>query len=137
MRIFKYPRFNRFAGKEGITDAELREMVNQLEAEQADADLGGGVYKVRAARFGEGKAGGYRVIVYFRNKFRTFFVYGFAKSDRDNIDEGELKAFRVDAKDQFALTDDQIRVRLKNEPLSKSFRRSDYEIQKRHFGNDP
>ena len=117
MRVFKYPRFNRFAGKEGITDTELQEMVNQLEVKQADADLGGGVYKVRLARSGEGKSGGYRVIVYFKDKFRTFFVYGFTKSDRDNIDEKELKAFKVDAKDQFALTDKQIGIRLKNGTL--------------------
>jgi hypothetical protein len=41
VRIFKYPRFNRFAAKEGITDTELRGMVDRLEAGQADADLGG------------------------------------------------------------------------------------------------
>ena len=110
VRIFKYPRFNRFAGKEGITDTELREIVCQLESGQADADLGGGVYKVRLARPGEGKSGGYRIIVYFRNEFRTFFVYGFAKADRDNIDEGELRAFKIDAKEDFALTDEQIKA---------------------------
>jgi hypothetical protein len=44
MRVFKNTWFTRFAGKEGITDGELREAVNQLEAGQADADLGGGVY---------------------------------------------------------------------------------------------
>ena len=92
-------------------------MVKQLEARQADADLGCGVYKVRLARPGEGKSGGYRVVVYFRNKFRTFFVYGFTKSDRDNIDEKELRAFKVDAKDQFALTEEQIKVRLENGTL--------------------
>jgi hypothetical protein len=117
VRIFKYPRFNRFVGKEGITDAELQEMVKQLEAEQADADLGGNVYKVRIARHGKGKAGGYRIIVYFKNEFRTFFVYGFTKSDRKNIDERELRAFKSDAKDQFALTDEQIATRLKNGTL--------------------
>ncbi|WP_461256840.1 type II toxin-antitoxin system RelE/ParE family toxin [Treponema sp. R80B11-R83G3] len=87
-----------------------------MEAGQAD-DLGGNVYKVRVARPGKGKTGGYRVIVYFRNKFRTFFVYGFAKSDRGNIDERELRAFKVDAKDQFALTDEQINARLKKGTL--------------------
>ena len=40
-RVFKYPRFSRFASKEGITDHELLEVVDQLEAEQADANLGG------------------------------------------------------------------------------------------------
>jgi hypothetical protein len=50
VRVFKYPRFSRFADKEGITDKELLEIVNQLEAKQADANLGGEVYKVRVAR---------------------------------------------------------------------------------------
>ena len=35
--------FARFADKEGLTNTELREIVNRLEAGQADADLGGGV----------------------------------------------------------------------------------------------
>ena len=47
---------------------------------------------MRVARPGEGKSGGYRVIVFFRSEEQTFFVYGFAKSNRDNIDRGELLA---------------------------------------------
>jgi hypothetical protein len=110
VRVFKYTRFSRFADKEGITDNELREIVGQLEAKQADANLGGDVYKVRVARQGEGKSGGHRVIVYFRNEFRTFFVYGFSKSDRDNISEKELRAFKDDAKEDFELTDVEIKT---------------------------
>jgi len=110
VRVFKYIRFNRFASKEGITDNELLEIVNQLEAGQVDANLGGDVYKVRVARQGEGKSGGHRVIVYFRNEFRTFFAYGFSKSDRDNISEKELKAFKDDAKEDFDLTDAEIKA---------------------------
>ncbi|MCL2042979.1 MAG: type II toxin-antitoxin system RelE/ParE family toxin [Treponema sp.] len=117
MRVFKYTGFSRFAKKEGITDAELINIISQLEDDQADANLGGDVYKVRLARAGKGKSGGHRVIVYFKNEFRTFFVYGFSKSDKDNIDESELKAFKVDAKDQFTLTDEQIRARLKKRTL--------------------
>ena len=67
MRIFKNTWFTRLADKEGITDGELKELVNQLEVGQAEADLGSGVYKVRLARSGEGKSGGYRLIVFFRN----------------------------------------------------------------------
>jgi hypothetical protein len=95
----------------------LRETVNQLEAGQAEADLGGGVYKVRVARSGEGKSGGYRVIVYFKSEERTFFIYGFAKSDRGNIDQGELLAFKKRAKIALSLTDDQIRTQLRNGDL--------------------
>ena len=45
VRIFKTTWFARFADKEDITDGELRELVNQLEMGQADADLGGGSMK--------------------------------------------------------------------------------------------
>jgi hypothetical protein len=113
-RVFKYTRFSRFASKEGITDHELLKAVDQLEAEQADANLGGDVYKVRIARPGEGKSGGHRVIVYFRNEFRTFFSYGFSKNDRGNISEKELKAFKKDAKKRLSFTDVQIEEHLRN-----------------------
>ena len=91
MRIFKNTWFERFAEKEGIADDSLKDVVDQLETDQADANLGGGVYKVRIARPGEGKSGGYRAIVFFRSRERTFFTYAFAKSDRGNIDRGELR----------------------------------------------
>ena len=96
-------------------------MVKQLEAGQPDADLGGDVYKMRIARSGEGKSGGYRVVVFFRSEDRTFFVYGFAKSDRSNIDKGELRIFKDDAKDDFSLTDEQIRDRIRKGTLIEVF----------------
>ena len=114
MRIFKSTWFARFADKEGITDYELKEAVNLLEAGLPDADLGGDVYKLRLARPGEGKAGSYRVIVFFRSKRRTFYVYGFAKAKRGNITEKELKIYKKDAKVDFSLTDEQINNYLKN-----------------------
>ena len=90
MRIFKYARFSRFARKEGINDDELLNIVDQLEAGQPDANLGGGVFKMRMARSGEGKAGGYRVIIFFKSGERTFYVQGYAKSDMANVSKKEL-----------------------------------------------
>ncbi|MDR2177007.1 MAG: type II toxin-antitoxin system RelE/ParE family toxin [Treponema sp.] len=113
MRIFKNTWFTRFARKEGIEDSELKAIVNDvLEAGQAEAGLGGGVYKVRVARSGEGKSGGYRVIVFFKSQFRTFFVYGFEKSVRANINQAEERGFKRDAKDDFSLTDVEISARI-------------------------
>ena len=113
VRVFKNTWFNRFADKEGITDEELTEAANLLEAGKADADLGGGVFKMRVARPGEGKSGGYRIIVFFRSEERTFFVYGFAKSDRDNISKRELKIYKKRAKEALSYTDDQMGDRLR------------------------
>jgi hypothetical protein len=113
MRIFRNQWFTRFAAKEGITDGELKDMVNQLEAGQADADLGGGVYKVRVARSGAGKSGGYRLIVFFRSGERTFYVYGFPKSARDNISNNQLRDFKATAKIALALPEKQLTEALK------------------------
>jgi hypothetical protein len=109
VRIFKVSWFTRFASKEGISDSELRDIVNNvLETGQADADLGSGVYKMRIARSGEGKSGGYRAVVLFRSGTLTFYVYGFAKSDRGNISRKELTQFRETARDWLSLTDEQL-----------------------------
>jgi len=114
VRIFKVSRFSRLAEKAGIADYELKDIVeNVLEAGIADADLGGGVYKVRVARPGEGKSGGFRIIVFFKSKKRTFFHYIFAKSVRANISKKELKWFKELAHDAFSMTDEQIELRLK------------------------
>ena len=117
MRIFKNAWFARFADKEGITDDDLKEATNLLETGRqlvgAAVDLGGGVFKVRLARPGEGKSGGYRVIVFFRSEQRTFFVYGFAKSKRRNIGRGELMNYKKRAKIAFKLTDEEIRGHLR------------------------
>jgi hypothetical protein len=114
VRLFKNTWFTRFAKKEGITNTELREMVNQLEAGQADADLGGGVYKMRVARSDEGKSGGFRVIVFFKSEGRTFFVYGFAKSDIDNINEKQLRNLKLAAKTIFKYSEKELDERVKN-----------------------
>jgi len=118
VRIFKNPWFTKFASKDGIQDNELKDIVkNILEKGQADADLGGGVYKVRVARQGEGKSGGFRVLVFFRIGERTFFRYAFAKSAQGNISQKELKTMKRQAKAFFAQTEEQIAKQIANETL--------------------
>ena len=50
--------------------------------------------KQRVARKGQGRRGGYRTLMAFSAKVRTVFVYGFAKSERDNIGPDELDFWR-------------------------------------------
>jgi hypothetical protein len=94
MRVFKNAWFQRFARRQCITDQALLEAIRRAEQGLIDADLGGGVIKQRVARQRQGKSGGFRTIVLYRAADRAFFVYGFAKSDRENIDGGEKAAFR-------------------------------------------
>jgi len=53
------------------------------------------VIKQRIARSGAGKSGGFRTSILFRAKAPAFFVHGFAKNERDNIDDKELAAFKM------------------------------------------
>ncbi len=113
MRIFRSRWFQRFSRKEGIADAALREAVARAEKGQIDADLGGEVIKQRIARPGHGRSKGYRAIILFRRGAKAFFVYGFAKSRRANIDDEEEEQFREAAKHVLALTDQQLAELLK------------------------
>lgn len=90
MRIFKTKVFARFARREGIMDRALCEAAQRAERGLVDADLGGGVIKQRIPRAGQGRSGGYRTLLAFRSKERAIFLYGFAKSERDNIKDDEL-----------------------------------------------
>jgi len=108
VRSFKNTWFNRFTKKENINDDELLNITDQLEAGQPDANLGGGVFKMKIARPGEGKSEGYRVIVFFKSGERTFFVHGFAKSDIANISKKELTRAKKQAKTLFSMTDTEI-----------------------------
>ena len=113
MRVFKSRWFQRFAGKEGIADTALREAAARADKGQIDADLGGEVIKQRIARQGQGRSSGYRTIILFRRGTKAFFVYGFPKSQRANIDADELKQFREAAKHILALTERQLAELLK------------------------
>ena len=107
-RVFKTRWFQRFARRDEIRDAVLLDAVARAEKGQIDADLGGGVIKQRIARPGQGKSGGYRTIILFKKGQRAVFIYGFAKSERDNIDADEEKQFKEAARHVLRLTDKQI-----------------------------
>jgi hypothetical protein len=95
VQILKTKGLVRFARRERIADTSLREAIERAEGGLIDADLGGGLIKQRLARPGQGRSGGFRVIVAYRAKGRAVFLYGFAKNERDNIDPDELQVFRT------------------------------------------
>ena len=103
MRVFKSKEFARFARKSRIGDPDLCRAVSEIMAGSADADLGGGVFKQRLRRKGQGKSGGFRTILLLRWSSLAIFVYGFAKSDRPNITSTELAAWRKIAENLLGL----------------------------------
>ena len=89
MRVFATRVFARFARKEHLDDNRLCEAIARAECGSVDADLGANLIKQRV-RPGGGRSGGYRTVIAYRVSQRSVFLYGFAKSERDNIDDREL-----------------------------------------------
>ena len=108
MRILETKTFARWARKEGITDRALADAVAEIELGLVEARLGGDVFKKRVARRGEGKRGAYRTILGGRRGFRWIFLLGFAKSERSDIDEDELRALRRIAQAWLGMDDPDI-----------------------------
>ena len=98
MRIFKTKTFARWMRKEGLKDAGLVIAVGEMENGNIDADLGGKVFKKRIAFPGRGKRGSARTLIAYKNGERAFFMFGFSKNERANIDANELRALKLMAK---------------------------------------
>ena len=98
MRIFKNSWFVKFARREDITDDALKKTIIAANDGLVDANLGGGLIKLRIAREGAGKSGGYRTIVCFSKADRAVCAFGFAKNDIANLSATDLAALKKIAK---------------------------------------
>lgn len=77
----------------------------------------GGIVKQRLPRRGQGRSSGYRVIILLRQGDLAFFVYGFAKRDRADINDRDLRGFRLLAKEMFRMTDADLEKALNAEAI--------------------
>ena len=94
MSIYKTRSFARWVKREGLADRDLCDAVVEMQKGLIDARLGGGLIKKRVARSGHGKRGGYRVILASNLGDRWVFMFGFAKNERDNVDDDELRLIK-------------------------------------------
>lgn len=121
MRVFKTKEFGRFSRREKIADKVLCEAVARAERGLIDADLGGGLIKQRVARPGQGRSGGFRTLLVYRMRSRSVFVYGFAKSERRNIDPDELEFWRKVAAAYLAMDEDAIETAITSDELMEVY----------------
>ena len=88
--VVELPEFLRRA-KAIMTEDERASLVDFIAANpEAGTALGGGLRKVRVARTGGGKSGGYRTIYVFGGmQMPLFLVTVFAKNEKDNLSKTE------------------------------------------------
>jgi len=112
-RVFASKPFMRFARRFGIDDEALWDALNG----PCDADLGGGVFKYRLARQGEGTSGGARALIAMNVGRRAVLMFGFEKKDMANIKPDELKGFRKAAKIYLGYGEEEITAIVKEKAL--------------------
>jgi len=117
LRIFKTKWFARFARRENVGDAELREAIARAAKGNVDATLSGALIKQRVAREGGGRSGGFRTIIAYRVKERGVFLYGFAKNERDNIGVDDLEILKKLGRQFLAMSADEIDRAIKESEL--------------------
>ncbi|MFM2408888.1 MAG: hypothetical protein RL358_1630 [Pseudomonadota bacterium] len=94
MSAYTTQLFHHWQKKENIPDASLCAAIDEMSRGLIDANLGGGLVKKRIARAGAGKSSGFRTLLATNKNDRWIFVYGFAKNERDNIDNQEVLALK-------------------------------------------
>jgi hypothetical protein len=119
MRVFLVKAFARFRRREGISDPMLSDAVARAEGGLIDVELGGGLIKQRVARRGQGKSAGFRTLIAYRNRERAVFLYGFAKSERDNVRPDQLAELKLYAGHWLELDDLKIERALREGDLQE------------------
>lgn len=78
--------------KELMSDDERSALVDYIAANpESGVALGGGLRKVRIARHGRGKSGGFRTLYVFGVANMPLFLVGvFAKNEKSNLSKAEL-----------------------------------------------
>ena len=94
--------------KTELTDKALVMAVEEMEQGLVDVDLGGNIYKKRVPLPHRGKRGSARTLVATRMQNHLFFMFGFEKTEKDNIDDDELAFLKKQANGLLALDDSQI-----------------------------
>ena len=88
--------FQRCVKSIGLSETDLERLKFELSTNPfAGVELGSGLYKLRFARQGGGKSGGYRVIYFFRRQdIPLILISAFSKNQKVNLTPSELKDYR-------------------------------------------
>ena len=114
MKAYKTKEFTRLARKAGLSDRALCQAVARAERGLIDVQLGRFLIKQRIAREGQGRSGGFRTILFYRERDRAVFLHLFAKNDQDNLTAVEQDTYRELARELAALSDETSAILVKD-----------------------
>ena len=117
MQIFKTKLFHQWVRKIGLDNTALKTAVNEIVSGLYEASLGGHLFKKRIRLKGKGKSSGVRTIIAFKKEDKAFFVYGYAKNKKANINETEKRIYKEVAILLFSYNGEDINCAIKNKEL--------------------
>jgi hypothetical protein len=97
MLFIETPVFTKQASGGLFNDEELKQLQRELLEDPNRGDLiagSGGLRKIRLARRGGGKRGGFRIIYYRSTPEVIFLLLAYPKNKQDNLTTAELRLLR-------------------------------------------
>lgn len=119
MERYKLKDFAKWAKRERISDKSLIEISAEMSRGLLGDRLGANIYKKRIKVDGRGKRGGGRVIVLFKDRDVTLFLYGYLKNEQGSISENEERQLRLFASEFSKLTPvDRAKLRMEGKLIT-------------------
>jgi len=113
MRSYITKRFNKFLKDEKLKRNTLKDVIKDILSGNT-VSLGKKLFKTRMKASGRGKSGGYRTFTYYKVDVRIIFLALFAKNERENITDTELKVLKLYAVELDKLNQKEIDTLVKN-----------------------
>ena len=113
MRYLKNKAFQRDLKDNLLDDEYIKEVLEDVFKGRA-TPLGSKMYKIRAAKEGQGKSGGFRNIFFWKQDKLIVFCLLFGKNEQDNLTADEKKALKIWSYEYDRLTEDEIKALIKN-----------------------
>jgi hypothetical protein len=117
MAVYKLKKFVKWQLDYDVSNTQLLDTIKEIDEAPKKGNIGKFLYKKRIGLEGIGKSGGHRVIVAAKLHENYFFMYGFQKNEKDNLDIKETKIFKELAKDYISYTNEQLQFAVQYKEL--------------------
>ena len=118
MRYLKNKPFERALRSNGLDDEDVKIVLDDIFEGRA-VPLGAKLYKIRGAREGKGKSGGFRSLFFWKKDELIVFCLLFPKNARDNISSDAYKTLRILSEVYENLTEDDIKMEIEMNNLTE------------------
>lgn len=111
MKYLKNRTFQKDLKNNDLDDADLKIVLDNI-FDGRSVPLGSKIYKIRGAKEGKGKRGGFRSLFFWKKNEFIVFCLLFAKNEQDNLTSDEKKVLKILSDEYNELTESEIQERI-------------------------